>query len=300
MTIFVFGNCTIDVFFKVDRFPSDGETLLASSRYTDLGGKGANQAVVAGRCGSRTLLVAPLGNDAEGTTARSRLEHEPLDLRHLITVPTPTDQSIIYVRADGANCIVSSHGAASSLTPTLCAAALDEVATADVVLLQGNLSLETTRHCLSEARRRGARTLLNPAPIAFSCTGLWPLVDVAILNEVEAAELSGSADPADAAASLRKAGATNVIVTMGAKGALLVERGVATHVEAPKVDVRDTAGAGDVFCGVAAGCIDRGLALPDTVSRAVSAATMAVTRPGTQSSFPDTGTLSNLLSEPRP
>ncbi|GEO36401.1 ribokinase [Skermanella aerolata] len=300
MTVFVFGNCTVDVFFKVDRFPIEGETLLASSRYVDLGGKGANQAVVAGRCGSRCVLVAPLGGDPEGALARSRLDLEPLDTGRLISVPAPTDQSIIYIRPDGANCIVSSHDAAASLTPSHCAAALAEAVPGDIVLLQGNLSLETTRHCLAEARECGATTLLNPAPVAFPCGDLWPLVDLAILNEVEAAELGGDADPARAAAALRAAGAREVIVTLGSRGATFAGPEGAHYVPAPVVEVVDTAGAGDVFCGVVAGCLDRGLLPADALARAVSAASLAVTRSGTQSSFPDAGTLSRLLSEPAP
>lgn len=299
MTVHIFGNCTIDQFFTVDHFPVAGETLLATSRYTDLGGKGANQAVVVGRCGLQPVFIAPLGADRDGTEARARLTVERLDLTHLLTVGTPTDQSIIYVRPDGTNCIVSSHAAADALTPERCDAALSAVAAGDLVLLQGNLMWETTRHCLATARARGATTVLNPAPIAFDYAELWALVDLAMVNEYEAKRLGWAESALEGGWNLSASGAGRVIVTLGARGAVLIEDALETAVPAPKVEAVDTAGAGDVFCGVVVGALAHGIALTRAIGMAVAAASLAVTRRGTQSSFPSPDELRGILEAAR-
>ncbi len=160
--------------------------------------------------------------------------------------------------------------------------------------MQGNLSRTTTEACLIEARRRGARTLLNPAPIAFDYAGLWPLVDVAIVNEVESRVLGAIEAHDQAARRLLELGAGAAIVTLGAAGALVVTRDAARPVPAPTVAVVDTAGAGDVFCGVFAAALAGGRGLPDAVPLAVAAASLAVTRRGTSSAFPSAAELAAL------
>ena len=142
--VHVVGNCTIDTIFRLDRFPEPGETLIASKGFTDLGGKGANQAVVVARFGVETRFVAPFGGDAEGARARDRLAAEGLAGEGLVPVERATDRSIIYVVPNGENTIVSSADAARAMTPATALAALDPVAPGDIVMVQGNLTRATT------------------------------------------------------------------------------------------------------------------------------------------------------------
>lgn len=293
--IWVFGNVTIDLIFRVDRLPTPGETLLARGRQVDLGGKGANQAVMARRGGVATALVAMLGNDADAAWARARLAREGIDGRWLMTADVPSDQSIIMVAPDGENAIVSSHVATASLTPALCRPALEQVSARDVVLMQGNLGFETTRTCLAEARRRGARTMLNPAPIDYHFGPIWPSVDIAIVNEVEAVSLGGDPDPIRAAAALRAQGAGAVVVTLGPRGAALLGPSGRLDVPALPVTAVDTAGAGDVFCGTLALLLHERRDLPAALGIAAKAAALSVTRPGTQSSFPTAAEMAEIM-----
>lgn len=295
MKVVVVGNCSLDLVFRVPRFPKPGETLLADSRMIDVGGKGANQAVAAARCGVETLFLAATGTDTNGKDIRARLAAEPIDLGHMLTADTPTDLSIIYVRPDSENTIVSSHQATDLVTPDASDAVLGRLDPGDVLLMQGNLAFATSRHCLAEGRRLGARTVLNPAPIRYAYDDLWPLVDYAIPNRIELAELGGDEDPARGGRALLAKGAGSVVATLGADGAALVSQDGIVSVPAPSVDAVDTTGAGDVFVGVFAAGLAQGLAADASIGVAVAAAALSVTRPGTQSSFPTAVELRGLF-----
>ena len=294
MTVLVIGNATVDVSFEVDHLPEPGETLLARSRLLDAGGKGLNQAVVARRAGAAVVYVAAIGDDPDAEVIRRRLAGEGMDEDHLLVRSGATDQSIIYLGPGGENSIVSTAGMAASLRAGEAAGLVEALGAGDILLMQGNLSRETTQECLARARGRGARTVLNPAPIAFDYGGLWPLVDVAVVNEVESRILSGVSDPAHAARRLIAFGVGAVVVTIGADGAFLVTRDAATSVPAPRVEAVDTTGAGDVFCGVLVAALAHGRLLAEAVPRAVAAASLSVTRRGTSSAFPTAPELAHL------
>lgn len=296
--VLVIGNCTLDISFRVPRFPKPGETVLADGAARDLGGKGANQAVAAARSGARVSFCAVVGADEIGRSMRSELADAGVDTEHVTTSRLPSDQSIIYVTPEGENSIVSTHAAAASMDLAVARPALEAVAAGDVVLMQGNLAHDLTRACLEEGRRR-AVTVLNPAPIQYGYEAIWPFVDCAILNEVESEHLTGSADPAAAAAHLVDRGVRHAIVTLGARGALVAEDGSTREVPAERVEAADTTGAGDVFCGVLAACIARSLPVEPATRAAVRAATLSVTRRGTQSAFPARSEVERILAEVR-
>jgi ribokinase len=295
MTVFVVGNCAVDIVLPVPRLPRPGETVLADGRLVDLGGKGANQAVVLARSAVPTVCGAVLGEDSEAAFARERLAREPFADLRLLSAAVPTDQSIITVTPGGENAIVSTALAARSLGPAQADMMLEGLGAGDTLLMQGNLSAETTLHCLKAARRAGARTALNPAPIQFDYAPLWPLTDIAILNEVELRDLAGGAGDA-AARRLSDRGVGTLIVTLGAAGAVAYEGDEKLTVPAPRVEAVDTAGAGDVFCGVLAAGLALGRSLRTAMEAAVAAASESVTRPGTQSSFPSAPELAALLN----
>jgi ribokinase len=284
--IHVVGNCTVDVFFRLERFPEPGETLIASHRFVDLGGKGANQAVAAARFGLPVRLVAPLGSDADGAMARERLAAEGLPSAGLLVVDHPTDQSIITVVPGGENTIVSSAAAARALTPAQAETAVDQAAPTDIVMVQGNLTRETTLAALRRARERGALTFVNPAPIQWDWEEVWALADTSVLNRVEARWLLGTADPGEALAALRGRGCARAVVTLGAEGAVAEDAAGRVRQPALQVEATDTAGAGDTFCAALAVALALGRSLDAGVALAQRAAALTVSRPGTQSAFP--------------
>lgn len=296
--VVVIGNCTVDLSFAVPRFPQAGETLLADERIVDLGGKGANQAVAASRFGAGTLLTAPLGRDAEGEWALARLEAEGFKRETLLRGDCSTDQSIIYVKPGGENCIVSSHQAAAAVTPDWAGSILTSYAGPDdILLMQGNLALDTTLEALKTARGLRAKTLLNPAPIHYSYDRLLRWSDIVILNEFEAMELGEQDDPIAGGQAIHARGVPYVIVTLGHEGTVLIggeDRLLRTR--APVVQAIDTVGAGDTLCGAFAAALARGFEITKALRVAVDAASLAVTRKGSQSSFPTTAEAANILT----
>lgn len=298
--LLVIGNCTLDIAFRVPRFPQPGETLLTDAPTEDVGGKGANQAVAAARSGASVTLCAALGRDEHGRMMKARLRDEGVGLEYVSEVGVPTDRSIIYVTPEGENTIVSTHAAAKSLQWTDVARSLRDVSAADVVLMQGNLPASLTRSALEEPHGRGAVTVLNPAPIHYPFDEIWPFVDYAILNELEMGQLTGGHDAAAGARVLLERGARHVVVTLGAAGAVSASAEGVEAISAERVDAVDATGAGDVFCGVFAAGLALGYLSAMATRVAVRAATVSVTRRGTQSAFPTAAEMAVLMAVARP
>jgi ribokinase len=295
LTVVVVGNALVDIAYQVERLPRSGETVCARERTADVGGKGLNQAIIAHRAGAEVRFCAGLGDDPAASTIRTCLEAEGLSTAWLVSVPCATDESIVYVARSGENCIVSTDEAARRLAPADTEAVLNGMAPADVLLLQGNLSREVTGMCLAGARAAEATAILNPAPIAFEYADLWPFVNIAILNQIEAQTLTGEVKVDEATAVLRSRGAGKVVLTLGPEGALVHEApGPPQRLPAPAMIAVDTTGAGDVLAGVVAAAIDRGLPLVPAVRWAVAAASRKVTRRGTSSGFPTRDELAAL------
>jgi ribokinase len=296
LTILVLGNATVDLSYAVERLPLPGETLLARSKLVDAGGKGLNQALVAHRAGAPVRLCAPIGDDTAAQVILRHVEAEGLSSTFLQRNAGTTDESLIFVSPSGENAIVSTADAARSLQVTVVRDALTGLNGDDLLLMQGNLTRSTTLAGLEAARAAGLRTVLNPAPIAFDYSGLWPLIDVAVLNEVEATLLGGSEDTDGAAAHLLAAGSRCVVTTLGATGARLYDASGMAVVPAPPVTAVDTTGAGDVVCGVLAAGLAQGMATRVALGWAVAAATLSVTRRGTGAAFPTGAELAELRS----
>jgi ribokinase len=291
--VLVLGNATVDLVQRVAQLPRPGETLLAESLARCAGGKGLNQAVAAVRTGAATHLVAPVGRDAEAAYLAETLRAEAGLTVDWLSCDAPTDLSSIVVAASGENHIVSSAACARSVTPDQAQQVCAALSPGDVLLLQGNLTRETTLAAARTARARGATCLLNTAPIAWDMRPLLGLCDVVIANEGEADMLAGGA--ANPAAAIRTAGVTTAIITLGARGALVAAADETITLPAPQVAAVDSSGAGDVFVGTLAGLVARGHAIPDAVRIAIAAASLSVTRENTLPSFPTRTEMTRLL-----
>ncbi len=289
MTLHVVGNVCVDTTFYLDRLPRPGETVNASSTQRGVGGKGANQAVAAARTGAAVAFRAALGRDADGDFLKATLAAD-LPLDGLAVLDAPTDRSSILVDGHGENIIVTAADCADAFDPS---ADLTSLAKGDHLLMQGNLGADVTVACLNAARARGVVTILNPSPLGAAL----PAADVVVVNTVEAEALAGLADPPAAARRLSRDGEASVIVTLGARGALLLERGEARLLPAPAVDAVDTSGAGDVFAGVLSGCLARRLPLVAAVTVGVAAAAIAVTRRGTLAACPSRAEIAALIDQ---
>ncbi|KGE02161.1 carbohydrate kinase [Rhizobium sp. YS-1r] len=293
----VIGNVAVDETISVSTMPEAGASILGREETRDLGGKGANQAVVMARAGLPTTLVAAVGEDFRAQTIRDQLAPEPVEAKLVALAGRSSDFSIIFTTPDGENAIVTTTESAGSLALEEAIAALDTAA-GGLLVLQGNLSEATTRGLLQEARRRALVTAFNPSPLRPYFADLWPLVDIAFLNRGETHSLTGLSDHA-ATERLLQSGVRHVVLTLGGDGAMLASQGreIAT-IPAVATNVIDTTGAGDTFMAVAlASAALRGVEL-DTraIGHAAAASALTVSRRGTRSAFPTSDELRAILA----
>src|SRR3954468_13271714 len=221
MSVLVVGNAVVDIAYLVPRLPRPGETLLASVRRMDVGGKGLNQAVAARRAGAQVRLVAPVGGDQAAQCIRDLLVREGLDPALLVAVDAPTDEAVIWVADNGENAIVSTSAAAQRLRPADLAA-VDCLGSTDTLLMQGNLPLEAIARCLEAARASRARVVVNTAPWVPEAELLVAGPDVLVVNAGEAAGFSAASAAESASQALARRGPTSVVVTRGAAGAYVL------------------------------------------------------------------------------
>jgi ribokinase len=287
-SVIVVGSVNQDLFRYVDSLPQAGETVFATGVAAALGGKGANQAVASRLVGSDVVFVGAVGADQAGTDARSALERVGISTTHLATVDTAgTGTALIIVDRAGENTIVVDSGANRAVSPETAAEVVRELAGrgSSVVLCQGELPATVVDAVAEAARATGSRFVLNLAPVIDVATTTLAHAYPLIVNEVEADRLVGTTVQ-DAAAELHARYGGAVVVTLGARGARLIDDGVDTLIAGSKVDAVDTTGAGDAFTGVLASALARGMRLEEAVRFGVAAGGIAVGAHGTAASYP--------------
>ena len=240
--VVVVGSANMDLVARVVRLPHPGETVSAHDYFEACGGKGANQAIAASRAGARTAFIGAVGSDAAGDTLRAAFVHDAVDVSLLATVREPTGRALIGVSDDAENLIIVVPGANHALSVDHIDAAAALLANAKVVLVQLEVRLAVVQRAV-ELAGHDTIVVLNPAPASELPDDVLRHVDVITPNEHEVALLGG-------AAALVARGVANVVVTQGARGALLVTRDSETRIEPFAVTPVDTTGAGDAFCGV--------------------------------------------------
>jgi ribokinase len=304
----VAGSVNVDLVFAAARRPGRGETLHGTDFRVFSGGKGANQAIAAARAGGRVSLIARTGEDAFGQTARAALAAEGVDLRFTTTDPERgTGVAGIVVEPDGSNSIIVVPEANGRLDATDVRRAAPALSAAAVLLLQLETPVAAALEAARLARRSGALVVLNPAPappggpdLSPDLLALFAATDVLVPNETEAAQLTGlETDSQDGAVAAGRAllarGPRAVLLTLGARGALLVETEAAVPVAPFEVPVVDTTAAGDAFCGALAVALGEGLPLLSAARLAGAAGALAVTVAGAGPSLPRRTDIERLL-----
>jgi ribokinase len=297
MAFLVLGNITVDETMDAATWPTPGETIVVGSPVRDLGGKGANQALILKHAGAEVRFVAAIGRDEAADWVAERLAAEGFRVADLMRLAQPTDRSLIFVSPEGENAIASIIGCAMAISKDRAAAVLADARRGDVLVLQGNLSLATTRAACEEARRLGLRTMFNPSPMQAGFRELLPLVDLLVLNESEARLLGGAQDFDASARALHEAGAGDVVLTLGSRGSTAFGRRGHAVAAALPVDAVDTTGAGDAYAGVlAAALYARGLPMAGAMAAASAAAALTVGRRGAWAAFPSAAEIAAIFA----
>jgi len=282
--VIVAGSINMDVVARVEHFPRPGETLLGDALALVPGGKGANQAVAARRCGASVQMVGRVGDDAFGRDLHRFLTDEEVDVSHVATnSKVPTGTALIVVNKHGENTVVVVVGANGDLR----AVDLDGVRIdrGDVVVGQNEIGADVIGALFERARAAGATTVWNAAPALAGRDALLALANIVVVNESEAAAL-GSAP-----------GSGHVlIVTLGARGVSVSGPQGELRLPGHAVTAVDTTGAGDCFVGALAARLANDTGLADAVRFANAAASVAVQRSGAGPAMPLLGEVEQVLA----
>ena len=286
--VLLFGSSNTDFSVTCPRLPKPGETLTGGEFRRSRGGKGANQAVAAARAGARVIFVGARGQDAMGREAVAGLRAEGIDVSHFRIAPDlPSGIALILLGGRSReNMIAVARSANDSVSEEDIQAVEKEFSKAKIAVAKLEIPLPAVLAVARAARQANCPFLLNPAPAQRLPASLLQLVQILTPNEHEATQLTGESDPKRAGAALVRKGCRQVVITLGAGGALLVTRSGRKHFRAPKVRAVDTVGAGDCFTGWLATAVAEGLPIEEAIPLALQAASLAVTRPGAQAAMP--------------
>jgi len=301
----VLGSINADHILNLDAFPTPGETVTGNRYQVAFGGKGANQAVAAGRSGANIAFIACTGDDDTGERVRKQLASDNIDIAPVSVVEgESTGVALIFVNAEGENVIGIHAGANAALTAERVAAQHESIASADALLMQLETPVESVLAAAKIAHENHTTVVLNPAPARVLSDELLALVDIITPNETEAEKLTGirvenDDDAARAAKALHQKGISTVIITLGSRGVWASVEGEGRRVPGFKVKAVDTIAAGDTFNGALVTALLEGEPLDTAIRFAHAAAAIAVTRPGAQPSVPWRNEIDEFLSQQR-
>ncbi|MFW7801179.1 ribokinase [Klebsiella pneumoniae] len=288
----VLGSINADHILNLDAFPTPGETVTGHHYQVAFGGKGANQAVAAGRSGADIAFIACTGDDDIGERIRRQLASDKIDVAPVRAVAgEATGVALIFVNAEGENVIGIHAGANAALSVSQVEAEKERIASAQALLMQLESPLESVIAAAKIAHHHHTTVVLNPAPARELPDELLALVDIITPNETEAEKLTGirvesDEDAAKAANVLHAKGIGTVMITLGSRGVWLSAEGESRRIPGFRVQAIDTIAAGDTFNGALVTALLEGTALPEAIHFAHAAAAIAVTRKGAQPSVP--------------
>lgn len=294
-SVIIVGSLNLDFVVQVANLPQRGETLPGSDFLTLPGGKGANQACAVGRLAhpNTAAMIGCVGMDVYGQQLLESLRAAGVNKRYVRgTVEAATGIALILVEASGQNQIVVVPGANHCLRPAEVTEALTALGGA-YLLLQLETPLETVMAAAQHARSLGMTVILDPAPARVLPEALLRNVNILTPNESEALALVGAAGQRISLAAapgvarqLLALGPQQVILKLGAQGALLANSEYTRHFPARSVEAKDTTAAGDCFNGALATGLAEGMTVDAAITFANVAAAISITRLGAQASLP--------------
>lgn len=286
--IVVVGGSNTDLVLACPRLPQPGETLLGGEFNRFAGGKGANQAVAAARAGARVSFLGARGRDEFGAVAAAGLRREGISVTGFrIKVAAASGVALILLGGKTRENIIGvSRSANERFTARDVAASESVFRSAAAVLAPLDTSLPAVQKAATLAAKYKIPFILNPAPAYLLPDSLLRRVYVLTPNEHEVVLLAKEKSIEKAAAKLLRRGVRHVVVTLGARGAMLVDQSGVQYFKAPKIQPIDTVGAGDCFSAWLTVGLAEGVTLPEAITRAIKAAAIAVTRPGAQTGMP--------------
>ena len=283
--ICVIGSSNIDQFSYISEFPSSGETLIGDSFETGFGGKGANQAVMAGLLGADVYMISCLGNDIFGDSTINNFIENDVNVDHIQRVKVSSGVAPIWVNAKGENKIIVIPGANNEIDANKAKASLQEIENVSYLIGQAEIPMDVNHDVFDYAKQNNITTVFNPAPGRILESAFLKNIDWLIPNENEFQTISGLNMTDENILEFSKTIPCNLLITCGEQGVLYVDDDEIIKFKAPKVHAIDTTGAGDAFVGSFVYALTKDLKVYDAINLAIDKASLSVTKRGTQSSY---------------
>lgn len=295
--ICVIGSLNIDLVVKVDNMPKKGQTLIGSDFNEVPGGKGANQAVAMARLGGAVNMIGKVGADGFGVRLMEQLKNNNVNTNYISVEECATGVAMITVDKNADNSIVVAPGANFKVDKEYIDKSIEAINCSDIIVLQLETPLETIKYALKKSKELGKYTILNPAPAVKLEDELIANVDLLTPNETELEILSGVEIKSDediekAAKTMIEKGVKELIVTLGSKGSLYINKDGSIFKKSYKVKAVDTTAAGDSYTGALAVALAENKSIEEAMDFASRVGALTVMKEGAQSSLP---TLEDVL-----
>ena len=304
-SILVIGSTNVDMIASVSHLPEPGETVGDAAFSIAYGGKGANQAIAAARSGGDVTFFSFLGDDSHGKELIGHFQKNNINVANInLQKGIPTGTAFIFVAENGENCIVVAPGANKEMSVEQIKDFIPSINNYKAIILQLEIPFDTVNAVVQEAKRKGVKVVFNPSPCIISASEILKYTDILIVNELEAAELSGmknSEAPIHVMGKrLREMGVEIVIITLGRNGCYVLSNEVDNYFRGHEVNVVDTTGAGDTFCGAFTSKYIENDDLEIAVEFALASSAIAVTKLGAQTAIPLKEEVYTFLSKKTP
>lgn len=289
--ICVIGSLNMDLVVNVDTMPKPGQTIIGSNFKEVPGGKGANQAVAMARLNGNVSMIGKVGEDGFGQTLINSLKNDKVDTTYIQTAKGATGVALITVDKNAQNSIVVSPGANFEVKEDDIDNNIEAIKNSDIVVLQLETPLNTIKYALNKAKELNKYTILNPAPAVKLDDEIIKNVDLLTPNEIELEIISGVSieteeDIQKAAQIMIEKGVKELIVTLGSKGSLYINKEKSMFKKAYKVEAVDTTAAGDSYTGALAVALSQDKNIEDAMDFASKVGALSVLKEGAQSSLP--------------
>lgn len=289
--ICVIGSLNMDLVVNVDTMPKPGQTIIGSNFKEVPGGKGANQAVAMARLNGNVSMIGKVGEDGFGQTLINSLKNDKVDTTYIQTSKGATGVALITVDKNAQNSIVVSPGANFEVKEDDIDNNIEAIKNSDIVVLQLETPLNTIKYALNKAKELNKYTILNPAPAVKLDNEIIKNVDLLTPNETELEIISGVSieteeDIQKAAQIMIEKGVKELIVTLGSKGSLYINKEKSMFKKAYKVEAVDTTAAGDSYTGALAVALSQDKNIEDAMDFASKVGALSVLKEGAQSSLP--------------
>ncbi|MFL2652598.1 MAG: ribokinase [Candidatus Actinomarina sp.] len=283
--ICVIGSSNIDQIAYTKNIPADGETLFGDSFQMGFGGKGANQAVMAGLLGADVYMITCLGDDVYKEMTINNYEANNVNTDHIQLVKGASGVAPIWVDATGQNRIIVIPGANNEIDAQKAISSIEAIGNISVLVGQCEIPMKVNHEVFQYAKSNSVTTIFNPAPAKKLERDFLEHISWLIPNENEFELISGMEPNDDNFLKFNEEIPCNLIVTLGEKGAVLVDENKTHYFDAPSVNAIDTTGAGDSFIGTFAYELSESNSPESCIKKAVEKASQSVTKKGTQSSY---------------